>query len=179
MSSDKVATRYAAALMDLTKNDSALQGQIDEQLSSFLDLFNDKEVKKVIASPIVNPELLTAVFENVTGQLKSPEVLKQFVRVLVDARRTALLPEIKEAFHKQLLTAQGSVEATVVTAVALDQSELDGIRAKLEGLLSKKILLSTQIDKSILGGFVIKIDNSLIDMSLKTKLDNMTKFAVS
>jgi ATP synthase F1 delta subunit len=179
MSSDKVATRYAAALMDLTKNDVALQSQIDEQLTAFLDLFNDKEVKKVIASPIVSPDLLTAVFANVTGQLKSPEVLKQFVRVLIETRRTALLPAIKEAFHKQLLTAQGSVEATVVTAVALDQSELDGIKAKLEGLLSKKILLSTQIDKSILGGFVIKIDNSLIDMSLKTKLDNMTKFAVS
>jgi F-type H+-transporting ATPase subunit delta len=179
MSSNKVATRYAAALMDLTKGDIALQGQLDQQLHAIIDLYNDKEVKKVIASPIVNPELLTAVFANVTGQMKSPEILKQFIRVLVDTRRTAILPEISEAFHKQFLTAQGSVEATVVTAVALDQAELDGIKEKLSGLLNKKILLSTQIDKSILGGFVIKIDNSLIDMSLRTKLDNMTKFAVS
>jgi F0F1-type ATP synthase delta subunit len=46
-------------------------------------------------------------------------------------------------------------------------------------MLSKRVILTTEVDKSILGGFVIKIDNNLIDMSLKTKLDNMTKFAVS
>lgn len=179
MSSEIVAKRYAAALMDLTHKDQALQAKLDDQLASILSLFEDKEIKKIIASPIVNTDLLKAVFANATQQINSPEVLKQFIRVLVETRRTALIPEIKKAFHAQLLEVQGSVEATVVTAVALDSAELDQVKAKLEGMLKKKVVLATTIDKTILGGFVIKIDNSLIDMSLRTKLDNMTKFAVS
>lgn len=179
MSSEIVAKRYASALMDLTQKDPALQATIDELLESVLSLFADKEIKKVIASPIVNPELLKAVFANVNQQINAPEVLKQFIRVLIETRRIALIPEIKKAFHAQLMAAQGIVEATVVTTVALDAAELDQIKAKLEGMLKKKVVLATAIDKTILGGFVIKIDNSLIDMSLRTKLDNMTKFAVS
>ncbi|MBC7661786.1 MAG: ATP synthase F1 subunit delta [Chitinophagaceae bacterium] len=179
MSSEKIASRYASALMELTKGDAAVQAKIDSQLTSILDLFADKEIKKVIASPIVNTELMSAVFKNVADQIGAPEILKQFFRVLVDARRTAIIPEIKQAFHKQFLESQGQVEATAITAVQLDAGELDQIKAKLEGMLNKKVLLTTQIDKSILGGFVIKIDNNLIDMSLRTKLDNMTKFAVS
>lgn len=179
MSSEIVAKRYASALMDLTQKDVSLQANIDEMLESILSLFADKEIKKVVSSPIVNPELLKAVFENVNAQVKAPEILKQFIRVLIETRRTALIPDIKKAFHAQLLEAQGSVEATVVTAVALDAAELGEIKTKLEGMLKKKVVLATAIDKTILGGFVIKIDNSLIDMSLRTKLDNMTKFAVS
>ena len=179
MSAEKISRRYAAALMDLTDKDLALQVELDNHLTALLELFADKEIRKVIASPIVNMDLMNAVFQNVTGQLKSPEILKQFLRVLVEAHRTALIPGIKEAFHSLLLELQGNAEATVISAIPLDSTEIESIRAKLEGMLDKKIILETKIDKSILGGFVIKIDNSLIDMSLRTKLDNMTKFAVS
>lgn len=179
MSSEKIAKRYAKALMSLSNGDRALQTRFDEQLSAINELFNDKEIRKVISSPIVNPELLQAVFDNVATQVKATDALKQFIRILVDTRRTAVIPEIASAFHKLYLAEQGQTEATVVTAVALDAKELEDIQSKIEGMLSTRVILSTEIDKSILGGFVIKIDNNLIDMSLKTKLDNMTKFAVS
>ncbi len=179
MSAEKIAKRYAAALMSLTGGDKALQGQFENQLTAIKELFEQKEIKKIIASPIVNPELLKSVFENVATQLKANDVMKQFLKLLVEKRRTAVLPEIADAFHKLYLESQGQTEATVVTAVKLENSELEEIQAKVEKLVGKRVILSTQIDKSILGGFVIKIDNSLIDMSLKTKLDNMTKFAVS
>lgn len=179
MSSDKIAKRYASALMALSNGDLVLQARFDEQLSAINELFNDKAVKAIIASPIVNPELLKAVFDNVAGQIQATDALKQFIRLLIETRRTAVLPEIATAYHKLYLAAQGQVEAKVVTAIALEPKELEEIKAKVESMLSKRVILTTEIDKSILGGFVIKIDNNLIDMSLKTKLDNMTKFAVS
>lgn len=179
MSSEIVAKRYASALMDLTQKDSKLQAQIEEQLVAVVGLFDNKEIRKILASPVINPELLTAVFANVTQQLSTPEVLTQFLRVLIETRRIALLPAIKQAFHRLFLEGQNSVEATVVSAVKLDSAELEQIQAKIEAMLNKKVLIDTAIDKTILGGFVIKIDNNLIDMSLRTKLDNLTKFAVS
>ena len=179
MSAEKIAKRYASALMTLSNGDRALQTRFEEQLAAIKELFNDKEITKVIASPIVNPELLKSVFDNVSNQVQATDALKQFLRILVENRRTAILPEIADAFHKLYLEAQGQIEAKVITAVALEPKELQDIQSKVEGMLGKRVILSTEIDKSILGGFVIKIDNSLIDMSLRTKLDNMTKFAVS
>lgn len=179
MSAGKIAHRYAVSLLSLTNGDKALQDQVDQNLSEMSKLYEDKALKKVLASPVVNPSLLKEVFENAANQLKSPPLLREFLRAIVGANRSSFLPEIGEAFHSLLQKERGIVEATVVTAVALDQGEFDEIRAKVEGLLQKKVTLNTQIDKSILGGFVIRIDNSLLDMSLKTKLDNMTKFAVS
>lgn len=179
MSSEKIAKRYAKALMSLSGGDRALQSRFDEQLAVIADLFNDKKINSIISSPIVNADLLKAVFDNVASQVQATTALKNFLSTLVSERRTAVLPEIATAFHRLLLAEQGETEATVVTAVELEPRELEEIKAKVEGMLGKRVTLSTQVDKSILGGFVIKIDNSLIDMSLKTKLDNMTKFAVS
>ncbi len=179
MSAEQISKRYASSLMQLTKGDIALQTKIDEQLSAIVDLLENKEIKKIIASPVVNTEIVNAVFANVGTQLGVAEIFKQFLKVLVDARRVSIIPEIKQSFHTSLLEAQGLVEATVTSAVTLDAGEIDQIKAKLEAMLGKKVKLETKVDKSILGGFVVKIDNSQIDMSLKTKLDNMTKFAVS
>lgn len=179
MSSEKIASRYAKALMTLSDGDRGLQSRFDEQLQAISELFSDRAIRQIISSPIVNPTILHAVFENITAQVKANNTLKQFIHVLVDARRTEVIPEIASAFHKLCLTEQGQTEATVVTAIALEPKELEEIQSKIEGMLSTRVILSTEIDKSILGGFVIKIDNNLIDMSLKTKLDNMTKFAVS
>lgn len=179
MSSEKVAKRYASALMALSNGDTALQSRFDEQLAAISELFQNKEIKSVIASPVVSSDVLHAVFDNVSEQVKATDALKQFLKLLVEGRRTAILPEIAAAYHKLYLHAQGVTEAKVITAVALEPKELEEIKSKVEGMLSKRVNLSTEIDKSILGGFVIKIDNNLIDMSLRTKLDNMTKFAVS
>jgi F0F1-type ATP synthase delta subunit len=46
-------------------------------------------------------------------------------------------------------------------------------------MLGKRVNLLQNVDKSILGGFEIRIENSVLDMTLKTKLEHMTKFAVS
>jgi F-type H+-transporting ATPase subunit delta len=179
VSAGKIATRYAISLLALTKADAALQDQIDQNLFEISTLYDNKALKKVLASPVVNASLFKEVFDNATTQLKSPVLLKEFLRAVIGANRISIIPEISEAFHSLLLKERGIVEATVVTAVPLDESEFKDIQAKVESLLHKKVTLNAQIDKSILGGFVIRIDNSLLDMSLKTKLDNMTKFAVS
>lgn len=179
MSAGKISQRYAISLLNLTNGEKNLQDQVDQNLFEISKLYDNKALKKVIASPVVNPSLLKEVFDNAVGQLNSPPLLREFLRTIISANRSSILPEISQAFHDLLQKERGIVEATVVTAVALDQGEFDEIRAKVESLLQKKVSLSSQIDKSILGGFVIRIDNSLLDMSLKTKLDNMTKFAVS
>lgn len=179
MSADKIAHRYAAALLSLTENQPEVQDKIVDDLTAMAQLYDDKAIRKIIASPIVNPELLQSVFNNVTSQLQSNETLKKFIRTLIESKRTALLPEMARDFKRQVQRSRGEVDAAVTAAVPLNESELKDIRSKLESMLGKRVNLNQKVDKSILGGFEIRVENSVLDMTLKTKLEHMTKLAVS
>lgn len=179
MSAEKITHRYSAALLSLTQGQNDVQDKIISDLAAMAQLYDDKAIRKIIASPIVNPELLQSVFNNVADQLKTSDVLKRFIGTLIESKRTALLPEIAQDFKRQVQKSRGIVDAIVTAAVALNESEVKDIRTKLESMLGKRVNLIQNVDKSILGGFEIRIDNSVLDMTLKTKLEHMTKFAVS
>lgn len=179
MSQEKIATRYAAALMNLVQGQAGAADSVAAKLQEIGVLFEDKGLRKIIASPIVSTDLLREVFSYATKDLEAHSVLKKFLEVLIQARRTALLPSIAKAFHRKLQQQRGIVDAVVTTALPLKEDELKDIEARLEAMLGKKVQLETRVDKSILGGFVVRVENSLLDMSLKTKLENMTQVAVS
>jgi len=179
VSAEKIAHRYTTALLSLTQGQTDVQDKIVSDLAAMGQLYENKAIRKIIASPIVNPELLQSVFNNVTDQLQSTDILKRFIGTLIENKRTALLPELAEDFKRQVQRSRGIVDAIVTAAVALNESEVKDIRTKLEAMLGKRVNLILNEDKSILGGFEIRIDNSILDMTLKTKLEHMTKFAVS
>ena len=179
MSAEKIANRYAAALLSMTQGQASAQDSLAAALSEIASLYENKEIKKILASPIVSPQLLRDVFAYAEQRLQSEAVLGKFLNLLVESRRTSLIPAIARAFRQRLQQQSGVVDAVLTTAVALDAVEEDAIRVRLEEMLAKKVQLQTRIDKTILGGFVVRVENSLLDLSLKTKLDNMTKMAVS
>lgn len=179
MSAEKIAHRYSAALLSLTQGQPDVQDKIINDLAAMAQLYEDKAIRKIIASPIVNPELLRSVFDNVATQLKTSDVLKKFIGALIESKRTALLPQLAEDFKRQVQKSRGIVDASVTAAIALNENEIKDIRTKLESMLGKRVNLIQKVDKSILGGFEIRIENSVLDMTLKTKLEHMTKFAVS
>lgn len=179
MSAPKIAHRYAVALLSLVSGQQGLEDKLSNDLEAIAQLYDNPGIKKIIASPIVNPEILNAVFKNVFEQLQSPEILKNFIGTLIESRRTSVLPLMAKTFRILVQKSRGLLDATVTTAVVLQEAEVSEIRGKLEALLHKKINLVQKMDSSILGGFVIRVENSVIDMSLKTKLELLTKFAVS
>ncbi|MDQ3230373.1 MAG: ATP synthase F1 subunit delta, partial [Pseudobdellovibrionaceae bacterium] len=162
-----------------TEGQTEIQDKIISDLESMALLYEDKAIRKVIASPIVNPELLQSVFTNLMTQLTSSDVLRRFLGTLIENRRTGLLPTLALDFKRQVQKSRGIVDATVTAAVPLNENEVKDIRTKLETMLGKRVTLLQKVDKSILGGFEIRIENNVLDMTLKTKLEHMTKFAVS
>ena len=179
MSAEKIAHRYTTALLSLTEGQKDVQDKIVHDLAEMAKLYENKEIRKVMGSPIVKTELLQEVFTNLTQQLQSNDLLRRFLNTLIQAKRTPLIPEIASSFKHIVQKSRGIVDASVTAAVALHADEVKDIRTKLEAMLGKQVNLDLQVDSSILGGFVIRIENSVLDMTLKTKLEHMTKFAVS
>lgn len=179
MSAEKIAHRYAMALLGLTQGQQDLQDKIISDLREMSRLYQDKAIRRIIASPIVSRELLEAVFANMTNQLSSSDLLKRTIGMLIENKRTLILPELTLSFEREVMKQRGIVEAVLTSAVQLEEAEIEGIKARFEKLFQKKIILTQKVEKSVLGGFVVRIENSVLDLSLKTKLENMTQFAVS
>jgi F-type H+-transporting ATPase subunit delta len=94
----------------------------------------------------------------------------QFLAVLADNRRLALLPEIAGLFDAQRAEAEHIVKATITSAQALDAGELGKIRDALRKRFGREVELSTAVDEALIGGAVIDAGDVVIDGSLRTKL---------
>ena len=98
------------------------------------------------------------------------EAFGNFLSVLADNRRLALLPEIAGLFEELRAEAERIVKARVTSAATLPASELDSIRAALKRRFGRDVEIETAVDESLIGGAVIDAGDVVIDGSLKSKL---------
>ena len=178
MSAERIAKRYATALFDLCEGDLGKAKLYRDSFVAIADVFNNEDISRVLSNPIVSVKLKGDVLSDIAKQINADKLLTLFLEAIAEANRVGVIPEISKALHKILLKAEGIVEAEVSTVFELDQDSLESVRSSIEAMTGNKVHLTNKVDKSILGGFVVRIENSVVDMSLKTKLDAMTQSAV-
>ena len=98
------------------------------------------------------------------------ESVARFLALLADNRRLPLLPEIAGLYEQLRNEAEHVVKATVTSATALPDAELEAIRASLRKRFGCEVELETAVDESLIGGAVIDAGDVVIDGSLKGKL---------
>ncbi len=97
--------------------------------------------------------------------------LKNFLKTLEKNNDLVLLDKILKEFEKTYNEKKGILKVKVVSAFDLDKEALEEIKEKIKNLLKKKeVVLETEIDKSILGGLVLKYEDTVVDGSLKRRL---------
>jgi len=99
----------------------------------------------------------------------SPRLLL-FLELLLDKHRINILHDISEEFEKLMEDHQGLIKARVVTAVHIQDEAKERLRQKLEKITGKKIEIIHKIDKSIIGGVIIYLHNTVIDNSVRREL---------
>jgi F-type H+-transporting ATPase subunit delta len=93
--------------------------------------------------------------------------------ILVETRNIRFLEEVVEAYSRLEDGLAGRLRATVEAPIELDPALVDEIRSKLKGLTGKEVILTYRHNPSLLGGLVLRIDNTILDGSLKTQLELM------
>lgn len=178
MAVERIAKRYALALIELCSQDMEKARHYESSLKAIEAIFENHDIKVVLTSPVVGSELKRAVLKDISEQLEADKVLSCFLDHVAEANRVSIIPAIGRALKKLINESQGVVEATVTTVFELDTDSLKDIQDKLEFQIGKKVELNNEVDKSVLGGVVIRVENSVLDMSLKTKLESLTRSAV-
>jgi F-type H+-transporting ATPase subunit delta len=99
--------------------------------------------------------------------------VRNFIYLVVDHRRTEMLPEIQEAFREELNARLGIVEAEVTSARELSAGEKKELTSVLEKRTGKKVEARFQEDRELLGGAVVRLGSTIYDGSVRDQLDRL------
>src|SRR5438067_1605360 len=105
----------------------------------------------------VSMEAKHAVIEKIVARLGASKIIRNFLLVLTDHRRTQLIPEAIAAFHQVMRQRQGVAEAQVSSAVELSAGQKKEIAATLARMTGKQVETKYALDPALLGGAVVRI----------------------
>lgn len=168
-----LARPYARAAFALARDADRLQDNAFAGWSDALAFAARVAADPRVAALLGHPKLSHA--DAVT--LLSPDGASQhfgdFLALLADNRRLALLPEIAGLYEELRAEAERVVKAKVTSAAELPAGELDTIKAALKKRFGREVELETAVDESLIGGALIDAGDVVIDGSLRGKLSRL------
>lgn len=163
-----LARPYAEAAFRLAGERKNLAGW-SEMLKLAAAVAADPQMARLIDNPRVPRARFVEFFLDVCGK-KLDKDGANFVRLLAENRRIALLPEIAALYEALRAAAEARVEAEVVSAAEVGAEQLKAIAAALKKRLGRDVTLATRIDPSLVGGIVIRAGDLVIDGSVQGRL---------
>ena len=162
---------YAKALIGAAENSGVVEQVLDEFQAFEADLLDQiPGLEALLASPRVPLQTQVDLLERtLAGQVS--ETFLNFLKVVVRHRRGDCLRAMLPAAIKQYNERCDCVEVLVMTASELDESQQVAIADRLESMLGRRINMTLQIDAELLGGLVIRVDDTLFDGSLSGRLE--------
>lgn len=133
----------------------------------------DKTVAAALDNPQLTADKKAELFISICGD-KLNVAGKQFVRELAQNKRLKTLPQVSALFDKFLAEQQRKQDVQVSSAYELSAAEKESLKKALAKKLGKEIALQSEVDKSLIGGVVIRAGDLVIDSSVRGKLQQLS-----
>ncbi len=164
-----IAEEYAAALFTLAAEEN-VKREVAESLTAVRDLCAENpEYPDLLCAPSIPLDERLSLIEAAFGEYMH-EYAVSFVKLVCERGHIRELDECIDEYLKLYEDSDGIATAYVTSATQLDENERTALAARLEKSLSRKVELVCDVDASILGGVIVKVDGAIMDGSLKTKL---------
>lgn len=165
--------QYANALADVALQQNAADPVL-KQLADFEAAYAESaELRNFLATPAVTAKEKRAVVDKISTRLGASKIVRNFLFLIIDHRRTLMIPEVAHAFHTVIRERRGVAEATVTSASDMSEAQKKNLTQSLEKKTGKKIEAKFTIDKALLGGVVVRIGDTVYDGSLRYRLNEM------
>ena len=165
-----VARRYAKALRALAAAESRLEPVADELATFERLLAGEPTLRKALSQPWIKGATKRAIVTTVAERLGLSPLARNFLALVAQRRRLDLLPDILAAYRGLVDEAAGRVRASVRSAAPLTEAQRGAIRERLGRRLGRTVVLETEVDPALLGGFVAEVGSRLLDASLTGQL---------
>jgi F-type H+-transporting ATPase subunit delta len=167
-----LAIAYAQALLDLANEAKNAEG-IGEELSALRQLIDtNDEFAQVLADPAISnherSELIHRVFDG-----RASDLMLKFMGLVNEKGRLGILPAIAGAYDDLLEQQHGNIEVDVTVAHRLNDEQLESVRRTVSDALKRNAVVQQFVDDSIIGGIVLRVQDQLIDGSVRAQLSAM------
>ena len=168
MKSTRTAFRYAKATLDYA-NENKFSDKVAKEMQGLIELYeSSKQLNGLLSNPFLPNKKKQLILRSIVPN--SSDVTQKLLNLLTSNSRLFLLKEVAKSYIQLFSEQQGELNATVISAIPLTQNLEKQIHNKLEDYSGKKIYLLNKIDKSLLGGFILKIGDMEFNSSLAFKL---------
>jgi F-type H+-transporting ATPase subunit delta len=176
MPSGSAGRRYAQAVFELAKQTNQLEKWADD-LKVIVQVFEESHIAYQLDNPKVTREKKTSLVSSILKNEVSPAAFNLSV-LLVARSRSRYAGAIEREYTRLWNDLRGVAIAEVTTAIPVDAEQEKAIIARLSSITGKTITIHTNVDPTIIGGVIARIDDTLIDGSVKSRLEALRKSLV-
>ncbi|MFZ5774102.1 MAG: F0F1 ATP synthase subunit delta [Thermodesulfobacteriota bacterium] len=168
-----LAKRYAKALFAVGKEDGAFD-EYAKGLATMAELYaTTPEVVDALTNPLYPVEVREKVMDHLVASMGAGQVMGNFLKLLVQKKRADILPDIAVVFQAMVDADRNMCQGTVISAMELSPELNEKVKATLEKITGKQIVLTAQVDPSIIGGIVAKVGDLVLDGSIRSQLTGL------
>ena len=170
---EEIARVYAEALFDVAKDKDKLD-RIHDELDQFADaLDDDREMQVFFFSPYFStPEKEEGLDKVVTGV---DPLVRNFLKLLIEKSRMPAVFRVRRSLDVLWQRENKLLPVEVTSAIELDKNTVKQIGDRIGEETGQKIELSERVEPDILGGLIVRVGNSIIDASIRARLDQLRK----
>lgn len=171
-----IARPYALAAFEYARETSQL-AEWKSFLMTASMITRHPSVQRLLANPETSSQALYSLYEDILSSQVTAEQ-KNFLKLLAQKKRLNALPEMVEAYGVHVAALEKICTARMITAVAAPESLQQSIIKALAKRTQREIKLHCEIDPDILGGAIIHLGDSVIDGSVRGKLNRLLEFTL-
>lgn len=173
MNNSTIAVRYARALFSLALEKDAIDKVYDD-MKLIEKLCAMEEVKAIITNPVINRKKRTEIILKLAGQ-KADELTARFVELMFSHDRGDYLAAAARKYINLTRHHRGIREVSLTTAVPVRGKIREELAAVVTDGGRGKIEYIEHVDGSIIGGFIVRVDDTYVDASVRTRLNKFRK----
>ncbi|MSX02882.1 MAG: F0F1 ATP synthase subunit delta [Actinobacteria bacterium] len=168
---EAIAQVYSRSLFEVASERGEV-ALVREQLGQLADaLAENEELRMFCFSPYFSTE------EKKAGLAKAIDgadpAVENFLMLLAENQRLPVIFRVREEFDRLCDEAEDLLAVTVTSAVALDPAVVNRIGEQIGRQTGRKIELAEQVDPTILGGFIVRAGDSILDASIRNRLEQL------
>ena len=172
MVSDELIRGYADALFRVVQAEGELERVEDELFRFGKTLESNHELKQALSDQSIDRDRRVQMLEDLLSEKVSPHTLG-LLRFVVEQGRARQLPQILERLSELAAEARNSVVAEVRSAIPLDDVQRKELAKALSSATGKNVEVKVLVDRSVMGGIVAKVGETIIDGSVRRRLDQL------
>jgi F-type H+-transporting ATPase subunit delta len=166
--------RYARAFADVVTAEKLDTAALDRQMDDFLATWDASvELRELFANPAVAVPQKIAVLDKMNAKLKLQKELRNLLAVLIKNDRIGEVKDVAAAYRVEMQERRGIRPVEIVTARELGEKDRAGLVDGVSKLAGAQIQASFKLDKSILGGTVVRIGSTVYDGSVRGRLERL------